>query len=80
MSALPVEGGWSAVLRVPAVRPEEEQVLALAEHDRVLVQPGFFYDFAREGHLVVSLLTRESEFREGICRVLARSRAWLGGG
>lgn len=77
VTALPVEGGWSAVLRVPAVQSEEQQVLALAERDRVLVQPGFFYDFAREGHLVVSLLTPPRVFSEGITRLLARQRAWL---
>ncbi|MFL6244932.1 MAG: pyridoxal phosphate-dependent aminotransferase [Thermoanaerobaculia bacterium] len=65
---LPVEGGWSAVIRVPRVQSDEE--LALAMLDRgVAVQPGYFFDFETEGHLVVSLLTPEKVFAEGILRL-----------
>jgi len=67
---LEVEGGWNAVLRVPRVRSEEEWTLELLERQDVLIQPGFFYDFESEAFLVVSLLTREAEFREGIGRLL----------
>ena len=42
------KGGWSAVMRVPAVGSEEALALELLEHDGVLVQPGFFFDFASE--------------------------------
>ena len=35
----------------------------------VLVQPGYFYDFESEAYLVVSLLTPEAIFREGISRL-----------
>ena len=55
-SVLRAEGGWSAVLRVPATRAEESLVLELLEHDGVLVHPGYFFDFPREAFLVVSLL------------------------
>lgn len=65
---LPVEGGWSAVIRVPRVRSDEETALALLERG-VIVQPGYFFDFASDGFLVVSLLTREAVFDEGIRRV-----------
>lgn len=65
---LPVEGGWSAVIRVPRVQSDEE--LALAMLDRgVVVQPGYFFDFETEGHVVVSLLTPENVFAEGIVRL-----------
>jgi alanine-synthesizing transaminase len=66
---LEVEGGWYAILRVPRVRIEEEWTLELLDRG-VLVQPGYFYDFEAEAHLVVSLLTREEIFREGINRIL----------
>ena len=33
---------------------------------RVLVQPGYFYDFEREGYVVVSLLPEPAAFSEGI--------------
>ena len=44
-TVLDAEGGWSAIVRVPATRAEEEWVLGLLEDDRVLVQPGYFFDF-----------------------------------
>jgi alanine-synthesizing transaminase len=68
-----VEGGWSAVIRVPATRPEEALVLGLLEHDRVLAHPGYFFDFPHEAFVVVSLLPRPDEFREGAARLLARA-------
>ncbi|MCA9539208.1 MAG: pyridoxal phosphate-dependent aminotransferase [Myxococcales bacterium] len=64
------EGGWTAVLDVPRSRSEEDWVLALLDEHGVLVQPGWFYDFADEAHLVVSLLTPPSEFAEGIARLI----------
>jgi len=66
---LPVEGGWAAVIRVPRVMSDEDFALALLERG-VLVQPGYFFDFAQEGHLVVSLLTREGTFAEGVQRIV----------
>lgn len=66
---LPVEGGWSAVIRVPRVMTDDELALALLAGG-VLVQPGYFFDFAHEGYLVVSLLTEEETFAEGV-RLLA---------
>ncbi len=69
VSAEPLTGGWSAVLRVPAVEPEEELVLRLlADHD-LLVHPGYFYDFPREGFLVLSLLARPNLFAAGVARL-----------
>jgi hypothetical protein len=69
---LDVEGGWSAVLRVPATRGEDEWVIALAEGDGVLVHPGYYFDFPREAYLVLSLLPPTSEFAEGVARILER--------
>jgi aspartate/methionine/tyrosine aminotransferase len=66
------EGGWSAVLRVPATASEEEWALALLEKDGVLVHPGYFFDFPSEAYLVVSLLVREDDFRRGLDRLLER--------
>lgn len=59
------DGGWSAVLRIGQARDEEAVCLRLLD-DGVLVQPGFFYDFERSGHLVVSLLPRPEELERGI--------------
>jgi aspartate/methionine/tyrosine aminotransferase len=65
---LPVEGGWSAVLRMPRLESDEELALRLLDGG-VLVHPGYFFDFEAEGHLVVSLLTPQEIFGEGIRRI-----------
>jgi alanine-synthesizing transaminase len=69
-SRLEVEGGWYAVVRVPATRSDEELAVELLTREDVYVHPGHFFDFATEGYLVVSLIAREEEFAEGIARVL----------
>ncbi len=67
---LKVEGGWSAIIRVPSTRPEEELVLDLLEREHVVVHPGYFFDFPREAYLVVSLLPDPRQFAPAIERVL----------
>ena len=75
LHVLPCEAGWSAVLRVPSTRSEEDLVIELLERDSVLVHPGFFFDFPYEAFLVVSLLPETSTFSEGVSRVLERAHA-----
>lgn len=70
-SRLDVEGGWYAVLRIPATRPDEERAVELIEKHGVYLHPGHFFGFAGDGYLVASLITPEHEFDEGIKRVLA---------
>lgn len=65
-SLLPADGGWSAVMRVPATRPEEAIVLDLLERDAVVVHPGYFFDFPGEAFLVVSVLTQPDVFDRGV--------------
>jgi aspartate/methionine/tyrosine aminotransferase len=67
---LNIEGGWYAVLRVPATRPDEELAIDLLEKHDVYVHPGHFYDFPGEGYLVISLITPQQEFSEGVRRIL----------
>jgi len=71
-TVLTVEGGWYAIVRVPDTRSEEEWVLALIEEDSVHVHPGYFFDMHAGAHLVVSLLTPEDVFAEGVARIRAR--------
>jgi len=66
------EGGWSAVVQVPSFGSEEALVLQLLEEESVLVHPGYFFDFARESYLVVSLLVIEGQFGAAIDRILGR--------
>ena len=68
---LKVEGGWCAVLRIPATRRDEEFALELLERSHVLVHPGHFYNFSREGYFVVSLIVLPEVFAEGLRRLLA---------
>jgi alanine-synthesizing transaminase len=67
---LEVEGGWNAVLRVPVTRSDEDLAIALVRGQSVLVHPGHFYDFATDGYLVLSLITPEAEFSDGIGKAL----------
>jgi len=67
---LRVEAGWYAILRVPVMQADEELVVDLLRRKSVLVHPGHFYDFPRDGFLVLSLITAEAEFQEGIMRLL----------
>jgi len=68
---LQCEAGWTAVLRVPALQSDEELAIALLNESGVYVHPGHFYDFARPGHLVISLIVPVEDFAEGTRRVLA---------
>jgi aspartate/methionine/tyrosine aminotransferase len=68
---LNVEGGWYAVLRVPATQPDEDLAIDLLKKHDVYVHPGHFYDFLGDGYLVVSLITPEQDFKEGIRRILS---------
>jgi aspartate/methionine/tyrosine aminotransferase len=67
---LRAEGGWYAVLRVPNTRSDEDWALALLERG-VYVHPGHFFGFATDGYLVVSLITPEPQFAEGLERIVA---------
>jgi aspartate/methionine/tyrosine aminotransferase len=62
---LEVEGGWYALLRIPALSPDERTVLALLERG-VWVNPGYFFGMADSGWLVMSLLGPEGEFSTGV--------------
>jgi aspartate/methionine/tyrosine aminotransferase len=72
---LAIEGGWYAVLRVPATRSEDDIVLELLNADNVLVHPGYFFDFPREAFVVISLLPTPDVFEAGVHRLLARVSA-----
>ena len=69
-SRLEAEGGWYAVLRVPATQSDEDLALALLEAKSVYVHPGHFFDFATDGYLVLSLIAAEDQFAEGVRRIL----------
>jgi aspartate/methionine/tyrosine aminotransferase len=78
VSRLAVEGGWYAVLRIPAVQPDEQTVLELLERG-VWVHPGYFFGMAESGWLVVSLLAPEPEFSTGVTLLVNSLRTHQGG-
>lgn len=70
LSRLPVEGGWSVLVRRPTLDTDEASALRILREARVLVQPGHFFDLPSEAYLVLSLLPPEAVFRNGIGRML----------
>jgi alanine-synthesizing transaminase len=66
------QGGWYAVIEVFDAVSDEDRVLQLLDRDSTLVHPGYFYDFHRDGFLVVSLLPPVEIFRDGITRLISR--------
>ncbi|MGD0912721.1 MAG: pyridoxal phosphate-dependent aminotransferase [Terracidiphilus sp.] len=65
LNRLRVEGGWYAVLRIPALEPDDATVLKLLERG-VWVHPGHFFGMGPSGWVVVSLLAPEAEFSSGV--------------
>jgi alanine-synthesizing transaminase len=72
------EGGWYGVLRIPALQPDEQTVLALLDYG-VWVQPGHFFGMAESGWLVVSLLAPAHEFRTGVTGLVNYFQTHQGG-
>ncbi|MCA1734401.1 MAG: pyridoxal phosphate-dependent aminotransferase, partial [Acidobacteria bacterium] len=70
LQLLPIEGGWSAVIRVPSLGSDEDLAIELIEAASIVVQPGYFFDFASEGYLVVSLLCEPEQFETGTRQML----------
>jgi alanine-synthesizing transaminase len=70
-AVLPAEAGWSAVVQIPAVRPEETFVVELLERTGILVHPGYFFDFEREAFLILSLLPQPATFSSATRQLFA---------
>ncbi len=69
VTVLHTEGGWSAILRLPGIRAEEEWLVDLLVERDVLLQPGFFFDMDSGAYAVASLITDREEFAEGLRRL-----------
>jgi len=70
------QGGWAVLLRISLPVADEDLVLELLEHAGVLGHPGYFFDFATDDFLVLSLLPEPERFGEGAKRLAE----YLGGG
>jgi len=69
LARLDREGGWYAILRVPVTGTDDDLTVALLERYSVLVHPGHFFNFSKEGFLVLSLITAEQQFQKGITQL-----------
>ena len=66
---LPAEAGWTAIVRVPAVRSDEAWATMLVTEAGVLVHPGYFFDLRGGTFLVVSLLPEPELFGDAVRRM-----------
>jgi alanine-synthesizing transaminase len=71
-SVLRCEGGWYSIVRLPELCDDEAWCLRLLERDRLVVQPGYFFDLTQGAHVVLSLITPEPVFAQGVARLRAR--------
>ncbi len=76
-SLLAAEGGWSAILRVPAHPTDGDWAVSLARETSVLVHPGYFFDMRGGTFVVVSLLPPPDAFAAGVARVVSHIDASL---
>ena len=58
------------MLRVPATQSDEDLAIKILHNLSVLVHPGHFYDFPRDGHLILSLITPPDNLRQGITQIV----------
>jgi aspartate/methionine/tyrosine aminotransferase len=72
------EGGWTALLEVPRILPEEELALDLLKTTHTMVHPGYFFDCEREGILAVSLIVPPAVFASGTRAIRSRMDELLG--
>jgi alanine-synthesizing transaminase len=70
LTRLDLEGGWYAILRVPVTGTDEDLAISLLERCSVLVHPGHFFNFSKDGFLVLSLIAPEQQFAKGVKRLL----------
>lgn len=74
VSRLQADGGWYAVLRVPASLSDDDWAIFLLETAAVYVHPGHLFGFESEGYLAISLIGPHNDFREAIGRIVEAVR------
>jgi alanine-synthesizing transaminase len=67
-------GGWAAILRLPARRSEDEWIVEAFER-RLLVHPGHFYDVPFDPSIVLSLIVDPETWDRGLERLAELIRA-----
>lgn len=72
-SRLAIEGGWYSVVRLPVSLNDGEFALRILKTSHTYVHPGHLYDFPGENYLVLSLITPERNFAEGVKKLLVQT-------
>lgn len=67
---LKYEGGWYAILKFADEIEDDNRVYDLLNRKNILVHTGYFFDCDTQGLVILSLIVSESDFREGIKRLL----------
>jgi len=70
VTRLEVEAGWYAILRIPAIRRDEETAIKLIRESGVSTHPGYFFGLPGDGWLVVSLLTPKTDLKTGLMAII----------
>jgi aspartate/methionine/tyrosine aminotransferase len=63
---LPVEGGWTLLLRLPALFDDQQWSIAIARDAGVRVQPGWLFDLPAPPRVALSLLTSPEQLAKGL--------------
>ena len=66
IAVLPVEAGWSAILRLPQKYGQNGLAERLVREAGVVVHPGEFYGISNPHHIVVSLIVPPQRFHMGL--------------
>lgn len=69
------DGGWYGILELPQDACEETWALVLLQRHHVFVHPGYFFDFQQGAHIILSYLTPENIFQEGLRRISEYSKS-----
>jgi hypothetical protein len=66
---LHLEGGWSAILRLPATRSEAAWLHYFLFEGNIIAQPGYFFDMPAEPYIVISLIVEPAIFLQGLSEI-----------
>lgn len=65
------QAGWYLIFQIDTPGEDETEAVALLEKERVYLHPGFMFGLEEGCYWVVSLLTPEEVFQEGLRRIAA---------
>ncbi len=71
LTVMPSEGGWYALVELPRTRSDDAWIELLVREEAIAVQPGYFYDIAEPGTVVLSLLLSPEVFDDAVGRLVA---------